>query len=166
MPLSFCRVESTDTSSRKWSRWPVISTRCCNMGFIGGGSAAQAGSTALENDVPHPVAQPQTAVFELVRAIVWLGRVAFSRIGQQGLLAQHFKHLLCIGLPVGGAVQIPAGLEACRQLWRPAGSGSGGACCAFSCARVWKENVDAIQAAWGQHVVNDLRRRAGGCECW
>ena len=63
-----CRVESTDTSSRKWSRWPVISTRCCNMGFIGGEvRAAQAGSTALENDVPHPWPNRKPRFSNLVR---------------------------------------------------------------------------------------------------
>ena len=53
-------------------------------------------------------------------------------------------------------MQISAGLEACRQLGDQRALDQATLVVLFLVPGVWKENVDAIQTAWGQHVIDDL----------
>src|SRR5690606_34309665 len=71
---------------------------------------------AGEDQIPHPMAQAQTASFELgLRAEVGARCIAVGGVGQQRLLAQHLEHLFGIVFPVGGAVYVAARLDAAGQ---------------------------------------------------
>ena len=61
--------------------------------------------------------QSQATVFKFGQGtVIGLRSKAFGGVGEHGFCAQHLQHLIGIGLPVGGAVQIAAGLEALGQL--------------------------------------------------
>ena len=66
-----------------------------------------------ENYVPDAVPQSQATVFKFGQGtVIGLRSKAFGGVGEHGFCAQHLQHLIGIGLPVGGTVQIAAGLEA------------------------------------------------------
>ena len=79
-------------------------------------------------------------------------------IGQQRLGAQHFQHLLGIGLPIGRAMQVAARFEARGQLGDQGRLKQAALVVAFFVPGVREKDVHAVQAALRQHMVNHLYR--------
>ena len=73
---------------------------------------------------------------------------------QQRLGAQDFENLLGVRLPVGGAVQVTAGLEARGELGNQRPLNQAALVVLFLVPRVGKEDVRTVQAGGRQHVVN------------
>ena len=78
------------------------------------------------------------------------------RVAQKRLGAEHFQNLLGVGLPVGGAVQVAAGLQARGQFGNQTGLNQAALVVFFLVPGVGEENVHTVQATWRQHVVYDL----------
>ena len=75
---------------------------------------------------------------------------------QRRLRAEHFQNLLCIGLPIGCAVQVAAHLQARCQLGDQAGLNQAAFVVLLFVLRVLEKDVHTIQALQRQHVVNDF----------
>ncbi len=72
--------------------------------------------------------------------------------------AQHGVHLLGVGLPVGGQVQVAAGFDVARQAVHERALDQAALVVAALVPGVGEEDVHAVQALFAQHVVEHLDR--------
>ena len=84
---------------------------------------------------------------------------------QQRIVAQHLEHLLGVGLPVGGTVQVSTGLEARGQAVYQRTLDQAALVVPLLVPRIREEQVDGVQAAGRsrrvpgrQHRVHDFNR--------
>ena len=121
------------------------------------------GSDPAEHQVPDAVAELEAAVLEFgQRAVVGLGGVAIAalgrRVGQQRFRAQHLQHLLGVGFPVGGQMQVATSLEVARQAVHKRRLDQAAFVVAALVPGVGEEDVHAVQALFGQQVVQHFDR--------
>src|SRR5450830_9234 len=79
-------------------------------------------------------------------------------VAQQGFRAQHLQHLLGIGFPIGGAMQVAAGAQTGCQFGHQWRLDQAALVVLGLVPGVWKENVHAFEHAMRQHVVDDFDR--------
>jgi hypothetical protein len=70
-----------------------------------------------------------------------------------GIRGQDFQHLTGVVLPVRGQVQVAAGLEPAGQQFDEGGLDQAALVMALLVPGVGKEDMDAVQAGFGQHVL-------------
>jgi hypothetical protein len=117
-------------------------------------------SNAVKHHVPHAMPEFESSVFKLgqwpVNGLVGKPIGTLTAVPQQGLSLKHLQDVMCIRLPIGGAMHIPAGFDPLNQLlyeWRLYQSPF---VVSQLVPRVGKKDMDAAQAVGIQHVLNDI----------
>lgn len=121
--------------------------------------ASGSGGALAEHQIPDAVAEPQAAAFELRdRAVVGARRVVGRGVFERRLGAEHFQHLLGVVLPVGRAMQVRAGFQARRELCDERRLDQPALVVARLVPRVGEEDVHAVEAFRGEHVLEHFDR--------
>ncbi len=103
------------------------------------------------------MAQFQAARFELcLWSVSGTRRVTAGRIFQQWFPGQHFEDVLGILLPVGCHVDVTSAFEPLREIMNESRLQQAAFVMAFLWPRIWKEHMDAVQAAERDHVAHDF----------
>jgi len=112
-----------------------------------------------KDQVPHAVTELDAAVLELgQRPVSRLRRVAFGRVLQQRLGAQHLEHLHRVVFPVGRAVQVAAGRQALGQQLDEGRLQQAALVVARLVPGIGEEDMHARQRARRDHLVQHLDR--------
>jgi len=116
-------------------------------------------SDAPKHQVPDAMTQTQPALLEFGQWPVLRSRGKGTRgVFQQGLVAKNFQHLLGVGFPVRGTVDVPARLDPAGQfvdqgrLYQPPLVMFG------LVPGIGKKDMHTIQAAFREHELQDLDR--------
>ena len=107
----------------------------------------------------------QWPVIGLGREAVAFRVVCCSPVVQHGLVTEHQQHLVCIGLPVGRAVEVATRFQACRQPGDQCRLNQAAFVVPLLVPGIGKEDVYAVETArwhcgipWQQHLVDHFDR--------